>query len=999
MRINVIDIESFYDTKCKPMYSLKRPKYSTIEYIRDERSQVLAAGVQRFTGGANADLFTDWCHDRPDEPSLRDYLISQDYEKCTAIFHHAFFDVAMIEYHTGLLPERVFCTYLGAYYLHGKADQRAQYKNLPGGENSLESLSQGRHGRGKLAGGDPLKKQDGKTELYGTDNYAGYMHYMRRDINLTAELADLYAPRIPALQMFMIDWAVRQFADPKLVLDPNVCQQLHDEEEERINRVCMDTGVEKSTYSSSAKFAELLESNGVAVPMKESPTVKDKWIPALAQADTGMAILKQEYKHNPGITELLDARQAVASNQLLTRAKRYYDVALTGTSWPVHVIPSGAHTNRITGSGGGGGSPLNLGKKSGLRGAIKPPVRKRILEFDYTGFELGLARWVANDLAGKAMVLSGHDPYKMTIARAMGIQEDQVDGALRQAGKILVLSCFSADTRVLTRRGWVPIVDVATTDRLWDGVEWVEHDGVVDQGNQETLQYGGVCATADHEFFTQFGKQQWKYALHDRKTITRSATPSGRTIRLDQSHWGLVPRQWSLAGARAMRALGRLWQGVPGLFEQPSQAARQWVEPPLQTVHQSHGTAPADTTVQTILGSEESLRTTERPTVQTLWRTWREVLVRVAHRSDVMVRKEAPGLAGRGDRPAEQPGKLFQTQPTIGDAGGEQHQPSNNTVYELSGTADTDGARAPRDTIPVAPDQLRHHLLPNSVRKVWDTLTRRYQASPCNDFELQTQRVYDIVNAGPRHRFTVYPGYLASNCQYGVGHETMHRSLTANPKVDREFTINECSRLVDSFRKRLHPAVAECWQQLDRFITWMHSAQTNAVPGIHRREYKDRLPKLNLPDETLVTVNGFVWPSGRHMQYKNLFLLDKDGTFEGVKDMRRGWYYRPRHPQSEPNKVYGGLMFENIAQSLAAEIMDSAQRRIEQELKHDVALQVYDSNAMVINKPATLEELKQIAREVERIATDLPWWTDGPPLAVEFKYGESYGSLQDLYLD
>ena len=674
----IIDVESFYDTKCKPMYSLRRQKYSLIEYVRDPRSMIMAAGVWRWAlTGADNDIdvgYSDWCHDRPGDGTLRDRLLALDYESSIAIFHNAYFDVAMIEYHTGLLPKQVFCTYLAAYYIFGKADKRAQYKNLDGGENSLESIGQYVLQQGKRGAGDPLKKQDGKLELYGTDNFADYMSYMKQDIHLTGRLASLFVNRIPHLQKFMMDWAVRQFADPKLVLDTEKCLELFEAEEHRIDTLCMDTGVEKSVYASSDKFAKLLESMGVVVPYKESPTVKGKMLPALAQSDEGMAILKAENKHNPAVMELLQARQAVASNQLLTRAKRYHEVALTGTSWPVHVIPSGAHTNRITGSGGGGGSPLNLGKKSGLRAAIKPPPGYIILEFDYVGFELRLARWVANDLAGQTMILSGHDVYVTTFSQAAGVPQDQVDNTLRQAGKILVLSC-----------------------------------------------------------------------------------------------------------------------------------------------------------------------------------------------------------------------------------------------------------------------------------------------------------------------------------QYGVGHKTMHASLTSNPKVEREFTVLECSRLVNSFRQRLHPRVSQTWQELDRFILWMQEQQ-NKFPG-KEYSYAQRLPNLNLPDATTVSAHGFVWPSGRHMEYNNLFYMDDGGKAEGLKDMYDGWYYRARHGKSEPSKVYGGLMFENIAQSLAAEIMDGAQQRIEDELGHDVALQVYDSNAMVIKKPDTLEQLKQIARDVERIAIDLPWWTNGPPLAVDFKYGDNYGDLTELPLD
>ena len=66
--------------------------------------------------------------------------------------------------------------------------------------------------------------------------------------------------------------------------------------------------------------------------------------------------------------------------------------------------------------------------------------------------------------------------------------------------------CLTADTMVLslTANGLVtekPIVDVLISDLVWDGVEFVEHDGVVFSGYQEVISYDGVTGTPDHKVF------------------------------------------------------------------------------------------------------------------------------------------------------------------------------------------------------------------------------------------------------------------------------------------------------------------------------------------------------------------------------------------------------------------------------------------------------------------------------------------------------------------
>lgn len=100
--------------------------------------------------------------------------------------------------------------------------------------------------------------------------------------------------------------------------------------------------------------------------------------------------------------------------------------------------------------------------------------------------------------------------YDEGVARRKAKQPEFVN--LRQAAK----PCFGADTLVLTENGWKHIVDVTLDDRLWDGVEWVTHDGLVDKGEQETWINHSVAATPAHEILTERGWQAWSEVLTDR---------------------------------------------------------------------------------------------------------------------------------------------------------------------------------------------------------------------------------------------------------------------------------------------------------------------------------------------------------------------------------------------------------------------------------------------------------------------------------------------------
>lgn len=58
--------------------------------------------------------------------------------------------------------------------------------------------------------------------------------------------------------------------------------------------------------------------------------------------------------------------------------------------------------------------------------------------------------------------------------------------------------CLGRETVVLTNHGNKTIVDVTTDDLVWDGKSWVKHQGLVFQGVRETVDLAGIRITADH---------------------------------------------------------------------------------------------------------------------------------------------------------------------------------------------------------------------------------------------------------------------------------------------------------------------------------------------------------------------------------------------------------------------------------------------------------------------------------------------------------------------
>lgn len=92
----------------------------------------------------------------------------------------------------------------------------------------------------------------------------------------------------------------------------------------------------------------------------------------------------------------------------------------------------------------------------------------------------------------------------------------------------LAENCIAVGTPVLTGRGWVPIELVSTCDRVWDGVEWVLHSGVVYKGSLGVMLAYGVYMTPDHKVLTTEG---WKDASQsERHNRAACRVPDGYQI-------------------------------------------------------------------------------------------------------------------------------------------------------------------------------------------------------------------------------------------------------------------------------------------------------------------------------------------------------------------------------------------------------------------------------------------------------------------------------------
>ena len=154
---------------------------------------------------------------------------------------------------------------------------------------------------------------------------------------------------------------------------------------------------------------------------------------------------------------------------------------------------------------------------STIRSSFAATPGHRLVVGDLAQIESRCLAVVAKCDKMKDAYAAGRDLYKECMASQLGKPIEDVDSGERARGKIIILGCFGANTPVLTQRGWIPITTVTSSDYVFDGVEWVTHGGVIDQGQKDVIYLNGVEVTPDHLIRTHDG--EWREAWQLKQNI------------------------------------------------------------------------------------------------------------------------------------------------------------------------------------------------------------------------------------------------------------------------------------------------------------------------------------------------------------------------------------------------------------------------------------------------------------------------------------------------
>lgn len=459
-----------YETHWGKEYTLSG-KMNTSEYVRDDRFHVHGVAIKKGNGK------TLWYTGRNIALALKEI----DWSKTAMIGHNTAFD--------GFITSEVY-GHKPAFYIDTLSMSRATRGHAT--RHDLDTVAKA-FGHGGKVKRDALANTKDKMQLT-KDEEAKLGGYAVDDVDDTYRIFwDMY-PHVPDDELRLIDITMRMFCDPVLEIDiPRVKAELENELGAKAAAL-LRSGAQVDDLMSNDKFANLLQAAGAQLPQKISPST-GKLTYAFAKSDLAFQELMKT--GNDKVRALCEARLKVKSTIGETRANRFLEAGRDGMKLPVMLNFSGAHTHRW--SGANRMNLQNLKRGGELRRSILAPKGYVVVVADSAQIEARVLAWLAQQMDIVNAFATKQDVYKMMASVIYNVPVEDVTKDQRFIGKL----CIAEGSLVLTDKGLVPIEKVTLYHKVWDGVRWVDHGGVVYQGYKEVITYDGLTATPDHKVYAQ----------------------------------------------------------------------------------------------------------------------------------------------------------------------------------------------------------------------------------------------------------------------------------------------------------------------------------------------------------------------------------------------------------------------------------------------------------------------------------------------------------------
>ena len=588
-----------------------------------------------------------------------------------------------------------------------------------------------------------------------------------------------------------------------------------------------------------------------------------------------------------------------------------------------------------------------------VRTAFVASEGRRFVVSDFSAIEARVLAW----LAGEEWVLDafrvGKDIYCETASMMykVPVVKHGENGHLRAKGKVAVLACIAEGQKVLTDRGLVPIENVTKSMKVWDGVEWVSHEGVVYRGEREVIDYGGLEATADHIVWAEMHGERRPVQFGDAARSGAHLVQSGagrQAVRLGEDHQpgetlheGMEPVHGS-DGVHGMR------QEVVDVSQQHDKRQDEGM-PEMQ--HEAGG---SEMDRQTDDGSEAAMREPEGPELQKLRSEGHQV--RLPERDGCVHlhggELRDPGQID-GDRQDRRQRQLCSGEPEMDRPEDERREQTHHSAERvrsevLAVCRNNDEADAVGRYEPAGDHQRSGAGSDREAEKV--------------EIHTRKVRVYDIRLAGPRNRFTV-SDVLVHNCGYGGGVGAL-KAMDSSGAVPED----EMQSVVDAWRKA-NPKIVKLWRSYELAAkTAITERRTVKQPRGIEFSYHSGCLFVKLP-------------SGRKICYWGARVHKDPETgresirYMGVNQETKNW---------GETETWGGKCCENICQATARDCLAEAMLRVD-AAGYEIVMHVHDE--MIVDIP---KEDTGAAEKVTQLMSMAPDWAPGLPLKGETYETEFY---------
>ena len=893
MRLVFFDCECFYDRKSG--YSLS--SMTTEAFIRDPRFSLHGAAIKwdRITSA-------QWY----DERELRYILKEEDWSDVFLVSHHAQWDHGVLGMLYNIHPKMSGCTLSMSRLMFGNhlsvsLESVRKYFNLTP-KTTPYSQFEGKHWNEM-----PPQIQQALAE--------GCIDEVESKAIIFKGL--LQQHRFPLEELEVIDCVIKMFTNPCLVGDRELLAKVWQAEAEKKDQRLELLGVTAEELQSSERFAELLRAEGIEPETKISP--KGNEIYAFAKNDDFMRDTLKEHE-NWRVRLLAEARLGEKSTLLQTRAATLGWMASRGPM-PVYLRYSGAATLRF--SGGDGANWQNFKRGSDIRRAICAPEGFLLAPIDLSQVECRVLAYLSGQQDQLEQFRTGADPYVDIASKFYGRPITKKDAAERGTGKQAILSCLGPDTLVLTDTGYKPITTVELSDRVWDGIEWVNHSGVVLRGERPVVDIAGLCVTSDHLILCG---NTWQTAqnLQDENILFRALESGSENLPLPAMNWEKRADSSSLSfSARVALQSIRSFQKICMRGKQRAviNAPRAQLDTGPKNITATQISALMTRIVADYLDASRQFLTDAVKILSTMLMP--------------ITADEAFEFSARG-------GKIRKSSWHI-------------CSRCLAGTTLNFQLTASK-------------TIKDIVQAIFNLQPQKCKLPIGEKCEISNKKLptYDIVCAGPRNRFTIAcsAGHLiVHNCGYGSGGPKFKATAKLGiygPPV--ELTNEEAAGFVKLYRDT-HGEVVKYW----RACEWVLGEMMN-----HRTfEWGPLRVVCNAHKET----KRVYFPNGACIIYDTLMWRQPTGD-EAREGRRAGYYIQTRNGWKS---IYGSMMAQHMCEAVSRLIMTQAMLRIKARRLRPVN-STHDELLVLIPKDGNEEKNLQLC--IDEMTRE-PDWLPGIPLAAE----------------